>query len=209
MFCWTDLCIVFSLMFFRRFSRIAQEDNEVRKLPISLAFILKVKVIIICYWLYNCFWSSIGFQLAARVPWILPCRVEFVGLWMCKIFTICGCCFCYLSFKIHNSTKETPLGMSFFFHDILWCWFLSIVGKYLLIFYVLQSSSMQQYSGYKASDLKECVLIIHDLYLNRRGGALQAVREKYKQHKVCTCNTRHWYDSNLYFHVVRVIILLK
>ncbi|XWS21257.1 hypothetical protein CRYUN_Cryun30bG0040100 [Craigia yunnanensis] len=45
------------------------------------------------------------------------------------------------------------------------------------------SSAMQQYSGYKASDLKECVLIIHDLYLSRRGGALQAVREKYKQHK--------------------------
>ncbi|XP_017981155.1 PREDICTED: putative cyclin-A3-1 isoform X1 [Theobroma cacao] len=45
------------------------------------------------------------------------------------------------------------------------------------------SSAVQQYSGYKASDLKECVLIIHDLYLSRRGGALQAVREKYKQHK--------------------------
>ncbi|KAG4147247.1 hypothetical protein ERO13_D05G210300v2 [Gossypium hirsutum] len=45
------------------------------------------------------------------------------------------------------------------------------------------SSAVQEYSGYKASDLKECVLIIHDLYLSRRGGALQAVREKYKQHK--------------------------
>lgn len=50
---------------------------------------------------------------------------------------------------------------------------------------------MQEYSGYKASDLKECVLIIHDLYLSRRGGALQAVREKYKQHKVCTLNSMH------------------
>ncbi|XWS24154.1 hypothetical protein CRYUN_Cryun28dG0076200 [Craigia yunnanensis] len=45
------------------------------------------------------------------------------------------------------------------------------------------SSAMQQYSGYKASDLKECALIIHDLYLSRRGGALQAVKEKYKQQK--------------------------
>ncbi|GMI82672.1 cyclin-dependent protein kinase 3;2 [Hibiscus trionum] len=45
------------------------------------------------------------------------------------------------------------------------------------------SSAMQEYSGYKASELKECVLILHDLYLSRRGGALQAVREKYKQHK--------------------------
>nr|QYW07159.1 cyclin A3-1 [Dimocarpus longan] len=45
------------------------------------------------------------------------------------------------------------------------------------------NSALQQYSGYKTSDIKECVLIIHDLYLSRRGGALQAVREKYKQHK--------------------------
>ncbi|KAL5780160.1 hypothetical protein ACOSQ2_010897 [Xanthoceras sorbifolium] len=45
------------------------------------------------------------------------------------------------------------------------------------------SLTLQQYSGYKTSDIKECVLIIHDLYLSRRGGALQAVREKYKQHK--------------------------
>ncbi|KAE8659147.1 Cyclin-A3-2 [Hibiscus syriacus] len=45
------------------------------------------------------------------------------------------------------------------------------------------SLGMQEYTGYEALDLKECVLIIHDLYLSRRGGALQAVREKYKQHK--------------------------
>ncbi|KAL4309839.1 hypothetical protein GQ457_01G034170 [Hibiscus cannabinus] len=43
------------------------------------------------------------------------------------------------------------------------------------------SPAMQQYTSYKASDLKECVLIIHDLYMSRRGGALQTVREKYKQ----------------------------
>ncbi|XP_057978797.1 putative cyclin-A3-1 isoform X1 [Malania oleifera] len=45
------------------------------------------------------------------------------------------------------------------------------------------NSSLQHYSGYKPSDLKECVLIIHALQLSRRGGSLQAVREKYKQHK--------------------------
>ncbi|XP_022772224.1 putative cyclin-A3-1 [Durio zibethinus] len=45
------------------------------------------------------------------------------------------------------------------------------------------SCALQQYSGHKASDLKECVLIIHDLHLSRRGGTLQSVREKYKQHK--------------------------
>ncbi|KAJ7966559.1 Cyclin [Quillaja saponaria] len=45
------------------------------------------------------------------------------------------------------------------------------------------SSALQEYSGYKSSDLKECVVGLHDLYLGRRGGSLQAVREKYKQHK--------------------------
>ncbi|KAJ7965561.1 Cyclin [Quillaja saponaria] len=45
------------------------------------------------------------------------------------------------------------------------------------------SSTLQQYSEYKSADLKECVIGLHDLYLGRRGGSLQAVREKYKQHK--------------------------
>ncbi|MBA0597179.1 hypothetical protein Gorai_006994 [Gossypium raimondii] len=46
------------------------------------------------------------------------------------------------------------------------------------------SSALQRNLGYKASDLKECVLILHDLYLSRRGDSLHAVRVKYKQHKV-------------------------
>lgn len=44
-------------------------------------------------------------------------------------------------------------------------------------------SAMEINSGYRPADLEECVLVIHDLYLSRRGGSLQAVREKYKQHK--------------------------
>ncbi|KAL0697089.1 hypothetical protein Bca4012_064269 [Brassica carinata] len=42
---------------------------------------------------------------------------------------------------------------------------------------------LEEYTKYKAADLQECVGIIHDLYLGRRGGALQAVRDKYKHHK--------------------------
>lgn len=42
---------------------------------------------------------------------------------------------------------------------------------------------LEEYTKYKAADLQECVGIIHDLYLSRRGGALQAVRDKYKHHK--------------------------
>lgn len=45
---------------------------------------------------------------------------------------------------------------------------------------------LEEYTKYKAGDLKECVSMIHDLYLSRNGGALQAIREKYKQHKVNT-----------------------
>uniref|UniRef100_A0A251RRX0 Putative cyclin-like, Cyclin A, plant n=1 Tax=Helianthus annuus TaxID=4232 RepID=A0A251RRX0_HELAN len=45
--------------------------------------------------------------------------------------------------------------------------------------------SCYKLSGYKPSDLKECVQILHDLQSGRRAGNLVAVREKYKQHKVC------------------------
>ncbi|CAL9217931.1 unnamed protein product [Arabidopsis halleri] len=42
---------------------------------------------------------------------------------------------------------------------------------------------LEEYTKYKASDLQVCVGIIHDLYLSRRGNTLEAVRNKYKQHK--------------------------
>ncbi|KAL8487597.1 hypothetical protein ACS0TY_024061 [Phlomoides rotata] len=45
------------------------------------------------------------------------------------------------------------------------------------------SLDLEHRSGYKAADLKECVIILHDLQLSKRGSSLVAVREKYKQHK--------------------------
>ncbi|GAB4852281.1 G2/mitotic-specific cyclin C13-1 [Ancistrocladus abbreviatus] len=45
------------------------------------------------------------------------------------------------------------------------------------------NSALRQYSRYKPSELKECVLIIHDYQLGRKGGSLMGVRDKYKQHK--------------------------
>ncbi|XP_071689529.1 G2/mitotic-specific cyclin C13-1-like [Rutidosis leptorrhynchoides] len=42
---------------------------------------------------------------------------------------------------------------------------------------------LEQLSGYKPSELKECVLILHDLQSSRRAANLVAIREKYKQHK--------------------------
>lgn len=45
------------------------------------------------------------------------------------------------------------------------------------------TSRLEHFTGYKPADIKDCVLLVHDLYLSRRGGALAAIREKYKQHK--------------------------
>ncbi|KAI3758842.1 hypothetical protein L6452_06414 [Arctium lappa] len=44
-------------------------------------------------------------------------------------------------------------------------------------------SALEQLSGYKPSDLKECVQMLHDLQSSKRAATLVAVREKYKQHK--------------------------
>ncbi|WJX09505.1 cyclin [Trifolium repens] len=50
--------------------------------------------------------------------------------------------------------------------------------------------AIYQLTRYKPAELKECVLTIHDLYLGRKGGSLQAVRDKYKQHKFkCVATT--------------------
>lgn len=43
--------------------------------------------------------------------------------------------------------------------------------------------ALQRYSSYRPSELKECILAIHDLQLNRKGSSLLAIRDKYKQHK--------------------------
>ncbi|KAG5033993.1 hypothetical protein JHK87_008903 [Glycine soja] len=48
---------------------------------------------------------------------------------------------------------------------------------------LLQTSSLCECSGYKPIELKECVLILHDLYFSRKAESFKAVREKYKQPK--------------------------
>ncbi|KAL1200925.1 Cyclin-A3-2 [Cardamine amara subsp. amara] len=50
---------------------------------------------------------------------------------------------------------------------------------------------LEEYTKYKAADLQECVGIILDLYLSRRGRGLEAVRNKYKQHKFQCVATMH------------------
>lgn len=48
----------------------------------------------------------------------------------------------------------------------------------------LQSKKLQEVTGYRASELKDCITCIHDLQLNRKGSSLMAIRDKYKQHRV-------------------------
>uniref|UniRef100_A0A0E0N811 Uncharacterized protein n=1 Tax=Oryza rufipogon TaxID=4529 RepID=A0A0E0N811_ORYRU len=45
------------------------------------------------------------------------------------------------------------------------------------------SKKLQEVTGYRASELKDCITCIHDLQLNRKGSSLMAIRDKYKQHR--------------------------
>ncbi|KAF8722099.1 hypothetical protein HU200_022736 [Digitaria exilis] len=45
------------------------------------------------------------------------------------------------------------------------------------------TKKMQTLTGYKPSELKDCVTSIHMLQLNRKCSSMMAIREKYKQHK--------------------------
>lgn len=51
------------------------------------------------------------------------------------------------------------------------------------------NSTLQHYTGYKVSDMRDCICAIHDLQLNRKGCTLAAIREKYNQPKFkCVAN---------------------
>lgn len=52
--------------------------------------------------------------------------------------------------------------------------------------FFLQNTTLEHYTTYKASDLKNVVLAMQDLQLNTNGSTLNAVREKYKLKKVTT-----------------------
>lgn len=50
--------------------------------------------------------------------------------------------------------------------------------------FLLQDPTLQHYTGYKASELRDCVIGIHELQCNTKNCTLPAIREKYRQHKV-------------------------
>ncbi|XP_062211788.1 cyclin-A3-1-like isoform X2 [Phragmites australis] len=45
------------------------------------------------------------------------------------------------------------------------------------------SKKLQTLTGYKPSELKDCVTAIHELQLNRKGSSTMVIRDKYKQHR--------------------------
>ncbi|KAL5205621.1 hypothetical protein ABZP36_033830 [Zizania latifolia] len=45
------------------------------------------------------------------------------------------------------------------------------------------SKKMQKLTGYKVSELKDCITAIHDLQLSRKCSSLTAIRDKYKTHR--------------------------
>ncbi|KAE8802939.1 cyclin-A3-1-like [Hordeum vulgare] len=45
------------------------------------------------------------------------------------------------------------------------------------------SKKLQSVTGYRASELKDCITAIHDLQLSRKGQSWNAIRDKYKQHR--------------------------
>ncbi|PWA56303.1 Cyclin A/B/D/E [Artemisia annua] len=60
------------------------------------------------------------------------------------------------------------------------------------------NSALEQLSGYKPSELKECVQILHDLQSSRRAGNLVAIREKYNQHKWIQKDPNIWRDCKTF-----------
>ncbi|KAH9331434.1 hypothetical protein KI387_003542, partial [Taxus chinensis] len=51
------------------------------------------------------------------------------------------------------------------------------------------SSTLQHYTGYTVSDMRDCIHALHHLQLNRKGCAMIAIREKYRNHKLkCVAN---------------------
>jgi hypothetical protein len=76
-----------------------------------------------------------------------------------------------------------------------WVWSSSMTFKALLLhqllwngdsfcFVWLQSKKLQAVTGYRPFELKDCITAIHDLQLSRKGQSWNAIRDKYKQHRV-------------------------
>jgi cyclin A len=81
-------------------------------------------------------------------------------------------------------------------HYVLW-------NRNSFWFVWLQSKKLQSVTGYRASELKDCITTIHDLQLSRKGQSWNAVRDKYKQHRVIIN-----LQSQVTYLIIYIIVLL-
>ncbi|TKY75009.1 putative cyclin-A3-1 [Spatholobus suberectus] len=95
-------------------------------------------------------------------------QIEFLGSYLAELSLLDYDCLKFLPSIVAAS-------VIFLARFIIW----PEVHPWVNIFYFF----LCECSGYKPVELKECVLILHDLYLSRKAVSFQAVREKYKQHK--------------------------
>ncbi|GJZ36555.1 G2/mitotic-specific cyclin C13-1-like protein [Tanacetum coccineum] len=64
--------------------------------------------------------------------------------------------------------------------------------------------ALEQLCGYKLSDLRECVQVLHDLQLSKRATALVAIREKYKQQKSEAYHSSEIDSGSMFCCMIRV-----
>ena len=126
-------------------------------------------------------------QFTGWISGLLSCWARLVGLWLFKILTFCCGCISYISCQVYYLAWCASLGKYF----MLWIHVSHQKNKLLLpsvkalkVENLLQTTSLYECSGYKPVELKECVLMLHDLFLSRKGAFFRAVRDKYKQKKV-------------------------
>ncbi|KAE8716435.1 Cyclin-A2-1 [Hibiscus syriacus] len=74
--------------------------------------------------------------------------------------------------------------------------------------FVLQNSTLEHYTAYNVSQLRNTVVALQDLQLNTKGCPLTAIRTKYKQPKVLTFFILTWNDSQMLTNEVVVVVLV-
>ncbi|XP_047319622.1 G2/mitotic-specific cyclin C13-1-like [Impatiens glandulifera] len=91
-------------------------------------------------------------------------KFELLGYYLAELSLVDYCCLMFLPSMIASSV-------------VFLSRFISHPDKYPW------NANLEKYSGYKAADLRECVVLIHELYWGKRGGSYVAIKQKYMQNK--------------------------
>ncbi|RRT52180.1 hypothetical protein B296_00017889 [Ensete ventricosum] len=110
----------------------------------------------------------------------------------------------FLKFEMGNPTIKTFVSLLDYELSIFFLFVLFGMPNIPSLF--LQNKKMEECTGYKVSDLKDCIRAILGLQLSKKAPSLVAIRDKYKQHRV------HVYPSNrsafMLLRFARTIIVL-